>query len=467
MIDLANIDLTRFQDAIVENLTFLIDSITLEIVTEPVFVHYVDSQQVRVFSADSMRRSLDQINQSRTFVYLAENDPSGIGQLLEDLKEHTPLQKTFMGILRAWVVDLHLNAQQISELCRAFDGVYLLISSELDPSVSAETIALLRNQLEGVRFLDHFDNYLFARMMATDTPINDTLITVFATRLFLQQSQELATNKRKLLDDNERPLAENEMVCPFTKKKIDVVASLATNKEASDFVDLIIALGKLAKVKNSDMEAYIEFKESQDKKYLEHAHNKLVNYLQNPEPFNFDEAQKAFLVELGLGEVVKQVKKTKNGAGVINIDHKGKEKESSGLYKGPLENDQDLLNGQKNYNHLWSQEKTLQENVLGMLQDYSKLNAFSPGLALFFTRHWFRNHHQSIIEIVTAIQVEKEADEVFLADQLNTLEKQAKGHPKFNENGSLMRRLRFIRAHFTETAVDEHDESSQQHRIEL
>lgn len=91
------------------------------------------------------------------------------------------------------------------------------------------------------------------------------------------------------------------------------------------------------------------------------------------------------------------------------------------------------------YDHLWDANKSDKENVLAVLTDYSKANAFFPGLALFFTGHWNRHHRGPVKTAILSINGGMDVKKA-----IHYLRKDFNEVTDHNTSGSLARRLAYM-----------------------
>lgn len=395
MVSLALINLSSFKAKIAENITYLIDAATQEIADDPVFVSYVESGGVRLSLRSSIEHFLAQIKKSRALVNAAQADNSGIQLALQGAENLSELEEAYKRLLQK-MIDEGLNGEAITQLCLLFDviSVRLIPLFLFNPSIARVVFTVSEPALDP--YSNDYEEILELQVqMSAEIPIGG--LHGFFMMMYLQQTSIVSENSSALLQDDGSPLAAGQIVCPYTKKTINAITSLQSRTQATNFLALCIALAQLAKVNDSSID---EFLKTQSPSYINQANEQLLNYLKAPQKFGFTVEQHKFLQDMGTKAASSQLK----------------------------------------YAHLWQDSRTLEANVLSLLRDYSKQDWISPTLGLFLTGHWRRHHHAVVIDAIKAIKRGE-----LVADVLLTLENEAKENSDFNPEGSLMRRLEYIR----------------------
>ncbi|WP_131793456.1 DUF5617 domain-containing protein [Legionella brunensis] len=393
------IDTRKFAEKIKEKATYIIDSQLFEIPETPLLASYEDPYaEVRLISEDTINGLKKVLDDIRKLITRDEADVSAISIALEEENELPELQKKYKSIL------LTMGNQPIETIfrkCAQFQSIIMI--GLLQPVILNEVVLRLNDD-----FLPFLEDILSIIEIMKGLGPNDPILFLpqFCQAMVLKQAAIVDQKKKTLLHEGE-VLTENQVVCPFTRKKIAIDASSKSEKRAKDLVAIYIALSKLADLDEiDDNNSMSNFLASQPKNYLQEANRTLIQYLVSPQQFDFTFKESQFLADIGTVEAAKQVKS---------------------LYE--------------RYTHLWHEEKSFDENALDILIDYNKQNWFSPTLGLFFTGHWNRNHHQIVSASIKSLQKE-EANISFVLEQL---EMEMKKNPNFNAQGSLMRRLEFIR----------------------
>jgi hypothetical protein len=230
-------------------------------------------------------------------------------------------------------------------------------------------------------------------------------LNVFFIKQVGLQTELILENRKKI---KHLPTITSQILCPITGIAIDVEASIVSAKTATVFLALFIALSHCAQVDDESITTFLKNNPS----YLPQAKEQLRYYLSDSKPFYFTAEQHQFLQKIGIAEA---------------------KKKWHGLRQENLETC---------YRHLWNEGSDYLKNTLTLLKDYNKQHWLIPAkIGLFFTGHLRRHHHEAV---GTAIQtLEKESESVTVT--LDSLEMEAKKHPKFNPQGSLMSRLAYIK----------------------
>ncbi|KTD25676.1 Uncharacterised protein [Legionella lansingensis] len=387
------ITLPNLKNAIKNKLTFLIDAATQDIPQDPVLVAYLNYSEVRLMSKTTLRALHQQLIDARKTIDEGAADISGIRIALQQLQESelSEVEKFYRRIL---LNRTGTSSEEILTQCEALQVFALLVLTDpisflqfvlpiVSPPFAAAAIHLAK---------------LFRNSDATEpvpTPV------LFCMEMIFEQQAIIEENRKKLLH-NGVELTTDQILCPYTRKTTVVSTSLSTTKKAQDFLAICIALAKLAKVDDSDIDQFLRAKPAN---YLRTANKTLLQYVLLPQTFSFTAQEKQFLIDLGVEEAAKQIR--------IAYD--------------------------KCYSHLWREDNDAKANTLAVLIDYNKQDWFSPTLGLFFTGHWNRHHHQLVRQTIEDIKTGKS-----LCLALQELRTAATKHPNFNIEGSLIRRCEFI-----------------------
>ncbi|QRN04516.1 hypothetical protein GH742_11880 [Legionella sp. MW5194] len=387
----------QWAEKIRDRISRLIDAVdTFEIPDDPVIVHYVGKDWVRIMSARSLKSMLDYQQQHLDYVQNYARDPSGIALSLSRQTELTAPEHRYKLFL-ASLVQAKLDYQAIWTLCKSFEEKWNFYR-EIDPQLKNKTLLGTIRESFSTKEQAYFDK--FAACFTQESLSDFIPITSCAENLHGQQVSTFkkCKNYKELMGSRKY----DEICCPSTREVIDGKKSLLTRDAADTFIAIYMVLAKMAGVETDEIQAFLEKQESD---YLRLGEQKLYRYLQNPRLFGFTSATRQLLLEMGVAK--------------IKLTFKG------------------------DYTHLWPlQESTPKQNALKMLIDYSKMDSTYPALVRFFTAHTQRHHHPLVKQAVDALVKGESIHEVMM-----TLETEARKHPLFNEEGSLMRRLRFITMH--------------------
>ncbi|CEK11150.1 DUF5617 domain-containing protein [Legionella hackeliae] len=405
------INLNHYKKKIKDRTTFLIDSSSQEIPDDPLFSCYEDSEEIRLISKETLETFQKNLDEVRKLIQRHGSDGSQISIALEALGESDDLSLLQQKYKEILLKKTGQNIMAIRQFCLFMD--VLVFSARTTPyffdTIFSQNSPVLHDEIIEIVIL------------ANQTPTHYMSLSDFLTLLQIHQESLIQENRKKLLHNGEA-LGETTVVCPYTRKKISVSASLETADVAKDFLAIFVALYTLADLPFSELKAH----ESKD--YLYQAQETLLRYLKNPTVFTFTETQRKFLDELGINDVKNQL----NQLAVHNR-----------LNCQPVYN---------RYNHLWenqaNEETTIEENALKLLIDYNKQNWILPSVGLFFTGHWRRHHYGIVAKAIERLQ---RGDD--LQSTLEELETAARIHPQFNEEGSLINRLNCIRYHYQEKAA--------------
>ncbi|WED43877.1 DUF5617 domain-containing protein [Legionella cardiaca] len=422
---LSSIDIHHFSDKIKEKEGFFIDSSTLEIPDVPLFSNYEPGNaDVRLIAKDSVAALKKQFDDAREIIQLDANDETGIQIALDKVEDLSELQVQYHAILKKMGT---ASRENFIRTCQSLDKIFALILTNtvsLDEIVSTPTITPI--------IIPHLDECIeIIRILQTlpeqeneEDALASSLSYFFLNSIF-RQAAIVNENKKKLTLDGEQ-LTEDDIICPFTRKKISVSGSLKSQKDAENFLAIYIALSRLAGAKESDeLKSFLDLQEEGRESYLRKANKCLVQYLDSPKRFPFTAYQQQFLNDIGAADAEQQMKQS-----------------SEYLHFKELEG---------RYSHLWDNEKAFTRNVLALLIDYNKQDWCIPALGLFFTAHWNRHHHALVARAIEVLESGKD-----ITETLAELEKDVKKHPKFDAEGSLMRRVAFIR-YQAELSIDAPD----------
>lgn len=392
-----NLSETPWIEKIRNMVSRLIDTIdTFEIPDDPVIVHYVAKDWLRIMSAQSLKSMLDYQQQHLDYVQQYAKDPSGIALSLNRATGLIPLEHQY-NLFLALLIEEKLDYQAIFTLCKSFEEKWTFYR-EIDPQLKDKTLFGSIRETFSAKEQAYFDK--FAACFTQDSLSDFIPITSYVENLHFQQVSYFKKCKDYKKSMGSRKY--NEICCPVTREVIDGKKSLLTREAADSFIAIYMVLASMARVETDEIQAFLE---KQELDYLRLSEQKLYRYLQNPRLFGFTSATRQLLLEMGVAK--------------IKLTFKG------------------------DYTHLWSlQETTPKQNALKILIDYSKMDSTYPALVRFFTAHTQRHHHPLVKVAVDALVQGENIHSVMM-----TLETEARKHPFFNEEGSLMRRLRFITMH--------------------
>ncbi|STX50579.1 Uncharacterised protein [Legionella busanensis] len=412
MFNYKNLIGTQHKLALASIISHLYDPIESEIPSDPVFVHYENNSFIRLFSRQTLLSLQTRLQECPKIIEEGLQDKSFIKLAL---KEYTPCNKEeiiYKKILTK-MVDAGLNFGQIAEECLGIDAaMYLLTGMPENSNITFELSDLPR---EMIFFIDYIIQLHQLRMNQQDVGESNNIdvehksLSIFAERkLVCLQTAIIEENRRKLLSNTGKVLTNNQVLCPFSRDVINVKQSLASARKAKLFLQLIIATAKINALQEPEIDSFLK---RQNPNYLREAYQALNQYISNP-TIRFTVEQQKLLNNIGVNKIIKP---------------------------------DNYFNLTKRYQHLWNENKSLKENTLTVLSDYSKLNTSLPNFNLFMTCHWARHHHHIVKKAIKRIK-ENDSIKQVIAD----LEDQAQVNPKFNPAGSLVRRLEFIKLHFKE-----------------
>ncbi|KTD24881.1 hypothetical protein Lmac_2418 [Legionella maceachernii] len=393
------INLDQYREQLKEASTYLQDAALMEIPDDAIFVSYVKQHKphgIRLLSKSSLETSLRQNDEARAIVESANSDNSGIKVALSLAEGLSPREQLYKEFLLS-MIERGFNVAQIIEMERSVCANLLFQPGNF--------LAIMQSQ-QANSPLAVLIGFIFLLMLNGGYAFFS--LGQFAMLMFRKQTAIVEENRQKLLQIDGSPLGYNQIICPYTRETLNVDFSPQAQEKVNDFIDVFIGLSILAGVADSSIDSFLA---SKPETYLPDVMQTLLNYLRRPEEFNFTEEQEQFLQKIGGEEASRQLRF------------------------------HEKLNPA--YKHLWIENETLEENVLNLLIDYSKRNWCIPAIGLFFTGHWNRHHHDIVNEAIETIE-----EGAMVMQVLEDLAEKAKLHPNFNSEGSLMRRLEFIRVKF-------------------
>lgn len=298
---LENIDLSKFSVPIGDFANQLIDPAMLAIPSDSVFISYRDPQRLRLMSASSLVEMVKQMDESRAFVEKAPHDKSTIA-LVVNSSDIDETEKALKNILRV-LVDKGMDRGQIRMVCNVinFGAIQAINAERTDEKLSAGIISDIKKML-GTDNAHLLDTYITI-LKSPSTRSGFRGLPQCLEDLITQQQVELETQRKKLRDGKGDDLKAQEVICPITHHVIDVARSRVNQEHAAQFMMLIVALARLAKVKHSELEEFIS---SQDGDYVNTCYEGLQHYVINPKQSMFTNEQHELLSQLGMGIVVQQ-----------------------------------------------------------------------------------------------------------------------------------------------------------------
>jgi len=436
-------DLSGFQKQVKDQISFYTDPVSLEIPNDPVFVHYSSkTDKLRIMSADTLNHMNNEVKEARDKVNQLDNDPSGIRVALREFAPTTPLQKACKELLTQ-MVDRGMNAEIINAMTIIFDeGVrvlWLMSQTQDEPSKillsSALQAHLEKFHVPVYLILAFFDLQNHFGAETVNAPFRQLFITAFAL-----QNGNLTEAKGRVRDKDGDTLKTDHIVCPQTRDTIDVASSSDSSVKAKNFLALVIALAKFAKL---EKEPAIHDFLAENPDYHELAEKNLRKYIKYPEGFLFTDEQQSALDKMGLQEVV-NFEKARLAEGP-QLNQQIKEARFQSLKEATAHQNLDTR-----YQNFKPNGLSLKKNALDLLIDYNKENAWSPSFRLFITGHWNRHHHQIVREAIHKLNNNEDPREVLVA-----LENEASKHSSFNPEGSLLRRLNYLKLKFPDELLIE------------
>lgn len=393
------IDLSKapFAGKIADTLSLLIDHVaTYEIPEKPVIVKYVGCNAFRVMSAEVLQEMLEYKQSRLNYLLSHPNDKSKIALSLKKSDAFTTLEHNYKNFLES-LIAAEYSYKEIIILCKAFEEkweFYYSIDPQLkDKGLLQDTrLAILPKNRQA---FDHFATCFTPELMSTDFIALSSFVEGLASQ------QQSTYEQYKNYKESVAGLRHDEVYCPSTRLVIDARESLTTENKAQNFIDIYMVLAMMAKVKAPEINAFLESKPAD---YMQKCEQKLYCYLRNAWLLDFTKTEAKLLLDMGISKI--------------------------------------KLTFKRDHSHLWQLECTPKQNTLKILIDYSKLDSPFPAVSLFFTAHRGRHHHEAVKKAVEALVRGGAVNAV-----LNTLETEAREHPQFNEEGSLMCRLRFIDMH--------------------
>ncbi|KTC98883.1 DUF5617 domain-containing protein [Legionella erythra] len=388
---------TSFAEKIKNTLSLLVDPVEIdEIPEKPVIVRYVRSNAFRVMSAVVLQEMLDYKQSRLSYISLHSNDKSKIALALKKSEAFTTLEHHYKSFLES-LIAAQYSYGEILTLCKSFEekwDFYYSIDPQLKDKELLQHTRLAISPKNRPAF-DHFATCFTPALMSTDFIALSSFVEGLASQ------QQSTYEKYKGDEKSFAGLQNDEVYCPSTRLVIDARESLTTQNNARNFIDIYMVLAMMAKVEAPEINVFLESKPAD---YMQKCEQKLYCYLHNSWLLGFTKTETQLLSDMGGAKIKKALPR----------DH----------------------------SHLWQLECTPKQNTLKILIDYSKLDSAFPRVSLFFTAHRGRHHHEAVKKAVEGlVQGEK------MKTVLNTLETEAREHPQFNEEGSLMCRLRFIDMH--------------------
>lgn len=299
---LENVELSNFSVQIEDFVNHLVDPASLVIPDDPVFVSYREAERLRLMSAGSLKEMSKQMEESRQFIKKAPQDTSYIAMVVNSSDMDKPYEKALKDILRC-LVEKGMNRAEIRMTCNVLHLglIQVLNTAKKDEQLSINIIKDLKEMVheDKAHLVDDYLTILNSHDMSSEFKA----LPQYLEELIIQQMVELETQRKKLRDDNGLDLSPEEVICPFTRKVIQVEQSLTTSTDATKFIMLIVVLTQLAKVKNNDLDEFIN---NQDSDYINKCFELLQQYVQNPKQFLFTEEQHELLDQLGMGKVLQQ-----------------------------------------------------------------------------------------------------------------------------------------------------------------
>lgn len=299
---LENVELSNFKGQIEDFVNHLVDPASLVIPDDPVFVSYREAERLRLMSAGSLKEMSKQMEESRQFIEKAPQDTSCVAMVVNSSDMDQPHEKALKDILRC-LVEKGMNRAEIRMTCNVLHLglIQVLNTAKKDEQLSINIIKDLKEMVHEDK-AHLVDDYLTI-LNSHDRSSEFKALPQYLEELIIQQMVELETQRKKLRDDNGLDLSPGEVICPLTRKVIQVEQSLATSADATKFIMLIVVLAQLAKVRNNDLDEFIN---NQDSDYINKCFELLQQYVQKPEQLIFTGGQHELLDQLGMGKVLQQ-----------------------------------------------------------------------------------------------------------------------------------------------------------------
>ncbi|WED43492.1 DUF5617 domain-containing protein [Legionella cardiaca] len=384
---LPNIDIKDYKKVIAEKISLIIDPISQEIPLDPLFVNYFDSQFVRIYSKASVLELQKQNALARQLLEEIKLDKTGVCVALKSASNLSESEKSYKDFL---LTMKDLTSEKILAILQELQKIAQIVKF----SLPAQSLLLKIHRILHKDIEVYVEAFLRLAAQSDGEKAIKGLFK-FYEAMFRKQT-EITAERHGQLMINGNPLSNNQVICPIFRKRINVADSLKNTTQASYFLAIFIALSKLAEVEDSDIELFLK---NQSPEYLSKANTILLRYLRYPILFNFTPQQKNFLIQIGAQAAATQIR----------------------------------------YPHLWDEEKSLEENALSLLRDYTKQDWSSPLLGLFICGHWNRHHLEKVRETIRELQGGGKVREL-----LEELKYYAKSHSQYNPQGSLACRLEFI-----------------------
>nr|HAT8713397.1 hypothetical protein [Legionella jordanis] len=390
-----HVDFSAFAVKIQEKISFLVDPASFEIPEDPVLVHYQNSD-LRIMSEETLRQLHQEFDECHKIIDEFDRDPSGVRIALKRPENWSEMEEVYAQLITSLLEKYNFTTEGLLIYCstlwavieRTLEDRSFLKNKNLPPhlinfiSKNKEIIIDLLNNIYGFQ-RDHLPQLVH-----------------FFQKLFYTQLL-LVNNSEKKLIQNGIKLESKEVFCPYTREKIDLSATLASQIRSGHFLAIFIGFSQFAAVKESEIDDFLKQK---DEFYLQEAQKTFVKFLFSPNHFSFSQSEKNFLNDLGIAEIRQKWLHTHS----------------------------------RSYEALWA-SADLKTNVLKILRDYNKENLFGSKLGLFFTGHWNRHHQKLMHRAIASIE---SGENIQVA--LNNLLNDAKNHPNFNVKGALVSRLEYI-----------------------
>lgn len=299
---LENIDLSSVKAQIEDFVNHLADPASLVIPNDPVFVSYRKFEQLRLMSASSLQEMSKQMEASRQFIAQAPQDKSQIALVVQNSNTDKPYEAELKKILQA-LVETGKDKAQISMTCNAINGGLIMAHMAAKQNKEAAIAIIDRIKKIGEQNVAPLVDKYWEILETTDKSDGFKLLPQYLEELITQQAVELESHRKKLRDDGGEDLTVEEVICPVTRQVINASNSLATQKDASHFMMLIVVLAQLAKIKNYDLDEFIA---PQNNDYMNKCFELLQQYVQNSNQFSLTPAQHQVLKQLGMDKVEQQ-----------------------------------------------------------------------------------------------------------------------------------------------------------------
>ncbi|MGQ3888062.1 DUF5617 domain-containing protein [Legionella sp. CNM-1927-20] len=389
--------------AVDSKISQLYDPIDFKIHSDSVFIHYENNNFIRLFSKRSLLGLQEQLNKCRQIIKEGERDKSFIKLALNQYRTRNEEEGIYEEILQQ-MVGKGFDINHIMKSCEVIDTVILiLVNMPANANIALASNDLPKNMVFMVPYLTRLYQLRVNQQeeLEHSTEVEHQSISTFLEELIVSQITIIDESRKKLLSSTGEALNDNQVLCPFSRSIINVEKSLASASKAKLFLQLIVAAVKINNLQDKSIDKFLK---KQKPNYLVEAYQALNHYITKPSTIFTSEQQK-FLADIGIKKVVNA-----------------------------------------RYKHLWNKNKSVKDNALAVLNDYSKLNTILPTFSLFMTGHWNRHHHLLVKKAISRIK----EDDASIKQVIVDLEEQSRASPKFNPSGSLARRLEFISSHLNE-----------------